>query len=151
MEGFIYILDNVHRYSIYLDYNCLENLMDWGAFQAQVQKKIYCLLPPNISSYNCCLLCRWCFDIQNSFSTLNFGEIFFFNLETENWLFVFHCSPVTSHAWGRKPRWYWLLQEIEVMWKWKELDMTKWLSMHAQKWIMKKKEFCENEKQHRAI
>ena len=113
----------------------------------QVQKKIYCLLPPNISSYNCCLLCKWCFDIQNPlFPHWILGIFFFFNLEAENWLFVFQCFPVTTRAWGRKPTWSWLLQEIEVEWKCRELDMTEWLSMHAWKWIMKKKEFCENEK-----
>ena len=138
MEGFICILNNVHRCSIYLDYNYLGNLMNWEAWKVivhrvkkvrhdlgtkqqiinrfsliemlplffskccqfstsssyfpsevhfscssfniyQVQKKIYCLLPPNISSYNCCLLCKWCFDIQNPlFPHWILGIFFFF-------------------------------------------------------------------------
>ena len=92
----------------------------------------------------------YCVDVVLIFKTLFFHnefwrkKIFFSNLKAENWLSVFHCSPGTSHAWGRKPRWSWLLQEIEVVWKCKELDMTECLSMHAWKWIMKKQEFCEN-------
>ena len=188
--------------SIYLDYNYLGNLINWGAWKAIIHGvtkvrhdlgtkqqiisrfSLIELLPLPGNSFQHLILISplmfifpaahlifiksrkkyiafsfqiflpitvvYCVDVVLIFKTLFFHnefwrkKIFFSNLKAENWLSVFHCSPGTSHAWGRKPRWSWLLQEIEVVWKCKELDMTECLSMHAWKWIMKKQEFCEN-------